>query len=340
MKLRQIRIRDFTLFEDVAFDFAPGVNVFIGENGTGKSHLFKLLYVLIKAAREVLSDQLTAFETRSLRKLLQEVFQPDSFRSFSPGGGRKPTITLSWEQAELHVVLDEQGVLKTVRSGDASEIQRPLFLPSREVLSIFPGFVAAWLHRESAFDSTYFDLCKALELMPLKSGGSAELLKPIAAELGGTVRRKGDQFYVEYDGAEREAPMLGDGDRRLAMLAHLIMNGSLSENTCLLWEEPEASLNPRRARLAADVAANLAREGAQVLLATHDYTISSELTLMADTGALKDSAFFSLYRDRSDEGVKVERGERLAEIEHNPMLDAIADLHDREELAAFPADVP
>jgi hypothetical protein len=108
--------------------------------------------------------------------------------------------------------------------------------------------------------------------------------------------------------------MVAEGDRKLAMIAYLLMNGSLSENAYLLWDEPEANLNPKRARLMSDTAAGLARAGVQVLLATHDYALTSELALQVDTGGLPagDAAFFALHRHPSEGGVVVERGQTEA----------------------------
>ncbi|MDR1206428.1 MAG: ATP-binding protein [Peptococcaceae bacterium] len=40
-----MEIKDFLVFKgDFAMDFCPGVNVFIGSNGTGKTTLLKALY--------------------------------------------------------------------------------------------------------------------------------------------------------------------------------------------------------------------------------------------------------------------------------------------------------
>ncbi len=40
--------KKFGLFTDETLEFSPGLNVFIGRNGCGKSHLLKMLYTLVK----------------------------------------------------------------------------------------------------------------------------------------------------------------------------------------------------------------------------------------------------------------------------------------------------
>jgi energy-coupling factor transporter ATP-binding protein EcfA2 len=341
MKVKRLTLRQFTVFEDATFDFAPGVNVFIGENGTGKSHVLKLVYALTEAlrrfaARQGLEGKTTATLEDLVSGLLLGVFQPDNFGSFGASIGKAAAIELDFEHAcRLEVWLGPDDGLSVRVDGTFSEVGRPLFIPPREVLSIFPGFVAAWLNRESAFDRTYFDLCVALALKPLRSDGLPELVGALEHELGSKVVMKEGRFYLDYGRAGMEIPMVAEGDRKLAMIAYLLKNGSLTSNTQLLWDEPEANLNPKRARLMSDTAIKLARAGVQVFLATHDYVLASDLSLRAETDAATDPGvtFFSLSRPSLNASVVVEHGEQLADLQENAILDAFSALHERERKA-------
>ena len=44
MRVDRLRLKDFTVFAEADFEFSPGLNVFIGANGTGKSHVLKGLF--------------------------------------------------------------------------------------------------------------------------------------------------------------------------------------------------------------------------------------------------------------------------------------------------------
>ncbi|WP_310604165.1 AAA family ATPase [Anaerosporobacter sp.] len=44
MAINYIKIKNFTVFKDTEINFSKDINVIIGENGTGKTHLLKLLY--------------------------------------------------------------------------------------------------------------------------------------------------------------------------------------------------------------------------------------------------------------------------------------------------------
>jgi len=48
MSIQSIKVENFTVFDKVSIPFSPGVNLFIGENGTGKTHLLKILYAVAK----------------------------------------------------------------------------------------------------------------------------------------------------------------------------------------------------------------------------------------------------------------------------------------------------
>ncbi|BCX80576.1 hypothetical protein MIT9_P0150 [Methylomarinovum caldicuralii] len=50
--LKRYQIKNLTVFQAADLQFSPGLNVVIGENGTGKSHLLKTIYSVIAASEE------------------------------------------------------------------------------------------------------------------------------------------------------------------------------------------------------------------------------------------------------------------------------------------------
>ena len=56
MKVNRLAIRDFTVFGEADFEFSPGLNVLIGANGTGKSHVLKVLYSILRPMASVRSN--------------------------------------------------------------------------------------------------------------------------------------------------------------------------------------------------------------------------------------------------------------------------------------------
>lgn len=347
MALVRLTIQRFTAFEDASFDFAPGVNAFIGVNGTGKSHLLKLLYVLHESARQYWNiPEGSGGEAMEviLKRLLMQTFRPDALGRLvrRTGRGQKPaSVMVVWCEGDLTTTLtfslSSKGGLKA-ECGVEPPLARPaIFLPTREVLSFFKGFVALWDQYELEFDRTYRDICQLLALPPLRGARTAErraLLEPLEEALGGTVSIEGGRFYVHLSDGNMEASLVAEGLRKLAMLAYLVLNGSLDQRTMLLWDEPEASINPALAPLLAGTALALAAQGVQVVLATHDYVFASELSLrveraLAAADAKPSHAFFGLQR-AGDGRREVERAASFTELQTNPILDALAALHDRE----------
>jgi len=49
--LSKITFEKFTAFEKLEVLFSPGINVFIGENGTGKTHILKVAYAACDIAK-------------------------------------------------------------------------------------------------------------------------------------------------------------------------------------------------------------------------------------------------------------------------------------------------
>jgi AAA domain, putative AbiEii toxin, Type IV TA system len=345
VKLKRCTIQHFTAFEDAVFEFGTAVNVLIGENGTGKSHLLKLLYSLSEAVRRFArgegieggrTDQPSPL-SEIVATMLQSVFLPDTLgRLVRRGVGRsKARIGVEWDTAELVVTLSTLGKVTAKMSGEHADLERAVFLPTREVLSIFPGFVESWIRRESAFDRTYYDLCVSLGLKPLRGPRDtvrSALLGPIEAALGATVAVDNGRFYLRYRDGNMEAPLVAEGHRKLAMVAYLIVNGSLTKNAFMFWDEPEANMNPKLASLTVEIIVGLANAGVQTFLATHDYVLASELSLSVESGSagVGAAAFYALGREKDQSGVTVEREELFTDLQNNPILDSFAALHDRE----------
>lgn len=345
MKIRRLTLERFTSFEHAEFDFTAGINVFIGENGTGKSHLLKLLYTLNEAVKNHVGPlpgtPSLPFKSATLDEhvedMLMGVFLPEGVGRLVKRvqGHSRAEIQCEWDNgASLDVSITSNGKVTARISPDEAafgQLSKSIFLPTREIISIFPGFAASWMRRESAFDRTYYDLCIALEAAPLRGprdATRAALLQPLEEALEASVVVKDGKFYLRYADGTMEAPLVAEGHRKLAMLAYLILNGALTLNGFLFWDEPETSMNPKLALLTTETMCRLNQLGIQVFLSTHDYAVSSEISLIAERDG-HDTRFFGLRR--TPQGIEVECGPTATDIEFNPILDGLSSLHEREQ---------
>lgn len=339
-ELSTLFLENFGAFESVQFDFCPGINVLIGENGTGKSYAMQAAYCLLHPYASRNSD--VAVLSHRIQEKLRGVFRPDSGalgRLVRRGQGRRSAnVSVASKSVESEVKFDSRGIDGfSVESRRRGTIRPPVFIPSRELLSIYEGFIGAYEHTELSFSEVYYDTCVALNT-PLGRGPrkqeAARLLGPFERALGGTVRLKGDRFYVRQGTADLEAHLVSEGFRKIATLVHLINNGSLRAGGLLLWDEPEANLNPALIKLTVDFLVQLARAGVQVILATHDYLLANRLSILRENDLLAAERlrFFNLERVGRARfaAVEVNSGETLADLEGNSLLREYSALYDLE----------
>jgi ABC-type ATPase involved in cell division len=354
MKLTELRLKNFSVVRQGSFAFSPQINVFLGRNGAGKSHVMKLLYSMLRAHREGSQRLVPADVAPALKSKLVGVFRPDDGavgRLVSRGTGRN-TASVSLEATdspkssplECHFTVSTLGRL-SVGMTSFPRTQPSVFLPSREALAMYEGFVQAYEDRELSFDETYRDLCVQLSGAQLRGPrlvAVRNFARPLEEVLGGSIRLNGGRFYRNAPGGNLEAHLLSEGLRKIGALTHLVLNGSLIKNGFLFWDEPEANLNPRLVTVVAKTLRRLAGFGIQVFVATHDFLLLNELAMADDyRGALKDGApevdvrFIGLNLSPDGSHVSVESADRLRDLNNNDILEEFAAYYGRRsELVA------
>ena len=55
MPLTRVEAQNFTVFEDITIPLGRGLNVLVGENGMGKTHIMKLAYAACQASKHDVS---------------------------------------------------------------------------------------------------------------------------------------------------------------------------------------------------------------------------------------------------------------------------------------------
>lgn len=336
MKLTAFQLRNFTVFDQADLELASGINVLIGENGTGKSHILKALYALIRGVRERVPDKREAARYQGER--LGEVFKigdDDPSRLVRMGcEDDGATLLLRAEHGETRCTIDASGALELSVQAWQS-VPEALFLPARDVLAMYEGFVPIYERQRISFDETYRDICLALGQPALRGSAKAAadaLSAPFQAALGGDITLEDGRFYVDFGTGKHEAQLVAEGLRKLGALAHLTGNGSIRPGGVLLWDEPEANMNPRLIARMVKVLHGLAAQGVQIILATHDYLLSHKLSMIAEyeLEPRVDIRFFALHHESPIAPVQVEAAASLAHIQNNAILDEYAEHHDEQ----------
>ena len=350
-----VTVENFTCFGRAELAFARGLNVFIGENGTGKSHVLKLLYATL---RGVDSDEDARRTDRTRNKVeaethladrLMGVFRPDSLGRLArrvPGRSTaRVSVTLAIDAGgdDLEALQVDYDLSSHARKKVKAVTALPevdtwsLYLPTREVISFYPGFLGLYERHTIEFDETYRDLCLALSTVEIRRGrrdaSTQELVSELESRLGARITVEDDRFYVKSDAGKIEAHLVAEGLRKLATVMYLALNGSLTQSTVLFWDEPEASLNPRYVTILADMLHTLADWGVQVFIASHDYLLTQKLSLAAERAkAGENRSRFFLFR-HGDDGVEVEAAPTLLDLSENPIADEFSE-HYADEIGA------
>jgi ABC-type ATPase involved in cell division len=300
-KISHLKLESFTAFAKFDQVLSPGVNVIIGANGTGKTHLLKVLYA---------ATAITAGEDREkgfARKILG-VFNPHQgrmtrlIRRQKGLVGAEITVTRD-DGAKLKAVIDSQKAdVKDVRvMGEAKWHGTGIesaYIPSAEMLAHAPGFLSTAAKREIAFKEVYVDIIKKAFLPKLLEPHDAKrkrLLETLQKAIEGKVIAKGEHFFLKNSQGELEFTLLAEGVRKLALIWLLIQNGTLSSGSMLFWDEPEANLNPALMGVVVEVILDLQRMGVQVFLTTHNYVLLKEFDLrQKEVDVIR---YLSLYHD-------------------------------------------
>ena len=330
--LTRVRRERFTAFRHLDLELHAGINVFVGANGTGKTHLLKAAYVACECAR---MDHDTITEVRVHDKLVQ-VFLPsggDVGRLLQhPRDGRVAVIEVWHGDRQLRIpVFDDVQQFDSIDdAGWSSDAIMSVFIPVKEMLSHGPGFRSLYAYREIQFEEIYADLIDRAYLPPLRGAlddARAGILEDLEMAIGGRVTVEDEEFFLKTADHMVEFTLLAEGMRKLGLLCLLVRNGTLPGGSVLFWDEPEANLNPQLFTVAIDVLLKLQRAGVQILMITHDYAILKELELLMK----KDDQvrFHALYRD-SDGDVQCESADRPFKLRRSAIAEAFASLYDRE----------
>ena len=329
MTITRVKLERFTAFESLDLRPSPGVNVLVGANGTGKTHLMKVAYAACDVSK-------TGAD-----------FAEKLVRVFMPSGGaigrlvkrRKGSsecsVRVFHDRRQLrasfsnHTVVAASARVTGTKAWRADPVES-VYIPVKEMLANAPGFHSLYAQREVHFEEVYYDILTRAYRPALRGLAPPErkrLLTILQNAIKGKVRARNEEFFHRSKQGNLEFSLLAEGMRKIGLLWLLIQNGTLLEGSVLFWDEPETNLNPKLFGSVIEILLELQRMGVQIFIATHDYVILKELDLRKKEG--DKLAFHSLYRDGDGEIACHTSGAYL-DIHPNAIAEAFTDLYDRE----------
>lgn len=332
MPITKIELNNVTVFDQLDIDFSPGINVLIGENGMGKTHIMKFIYAACKSAK---ADDLFSHKTVM-------VFRPDGSNigrmvNRSKNNNNTAKVKVHSDSASIGMTFTNQSrkwdaEITGLRGWEKQTNLTSVFIPAKDILSNAWNLPSAVAMGNVEFDDTYLDIIHAASINVTKGNDSRErkkyleLLQQIS---NGNVVIEKEHFYLKPGSQARlEFNLVAEGLRKIALLWQLIKNGTLERGSVLFWDEPEANLNPKHIPTIVDLLLMLQREGVQVFISTHDYFLAKYFDIRRE--GTDDVVYHSLYRD-ADQKVVIEQNSYFKELEHNTILDTFMSLY-REEI--------
>lgn len=222
--IARLELKNFTAFQDLAIDFSSKVNVIIGENGTGKTHLLKAAYGMHAGApfyREnpkATDAQVRTVITRKFLRLFMPMEEKLSKLRRNESKGKTSVSTVFADHESITATFQAHSRELAIKQSRHFDRLHPeaLFLPTKEVLSLVRGMTADDCDQatvERIFDAGYVDLAKALireqrddlEESINRHPRLGHLIPELTKLIGGRYRRSDGAFCFESGRFEEAA---------------------------------------------------------------------------------------------------------------------------------------
>ncbi|MDR3011824.1 MAG: AAA family ATPase [Chitinispirillales bacterium] len=362
MGLKKISLENFTVFEKMDIALCDGINVFIGENGTGKTHLLKVLYAFCECEiRETPSfsqmgpssshgfcpgspslNQMTnftdahlrgntgfltkitgCFQTTKLEDLVRNYFNKD-FERISTA------IRITIDLCEYDFSIKSPPSPKMTSwivswNHIAKNVIPTVFIPAKEMLT-HSGLENDFTQRNLPFDDTLIDILFKAGVSTLKNlpDDMLAILEKIAQIIGGKVLYENKRYYVQKpNGVKIDFAVEAEGFKKLGLIYRLIETGNIKKGSVLIWDEPESNINPKNIPFIVDILLELQKSGIQVFIATHDYFLAKYINVKKTKS---DAVLFhALYK--SNDVIHHECDEDFTMLENNSILTQSVELY-------------
>lgn len=332
MIIKNVKMENYTVFQSEHIEFSHGINVIIGENGTGKTNLLKLLYAACKSV-----DKKTFFPQKLVYTMLPDNYKINHLIT-KKSGNRTANICITageLKDKQEHILSisfhNKTQKYNAEVSGKAGWEEsftgvNSVFIPAKEILSHSFNLNAAAEMNNIHFDDTYLDIINAAKI-DISAGRNCVtkdvILKQIQQMTNGTVvyDANKDEFYLKNGKSKQEFTLVTEGIRKLALLWQLIKNGAIEKGDILFWDEPEANINPNYISVIVEILLELHRSGVQIFISTHDYMLASYFDVKKTTS---DSVLFHSLSIKNEP--HYECSEKFTELKYNPICNAFNQL--------------
>jgi len=311
MSIKKVTIKRFTIFNDFELELCKGINLIIGDNGIGKTHLLKIIYCLSKLDNTIINTVSEPDFASNLKEAMN-----NTISSAFDIGNEYSKNTLNYAEFLL------QHYTVPYPTPDQQHI---VFIPAKEMLSHAKGLLSMKTKYgdNMPFDSTLLDIIEKAQAWKLTQPPPiAKNITPTLEKIiGGVVEVNDDgSFWLsKSNGTVIPFSMEAEGFKQFGLLWQLIMNESITQNSLVIWDEPENSINPENIPPLVESMLELQRHGVQIVAATHSYNFVRYFDILRK----KNDSVMHLCLYKTDDGnICYSSAENFMDLVPNPVESA------------------
>lgn len=303
--IQNFEIRDYRQFKNAKFDNFANVNLFVGENDTGKTTILKFLYCISYQLRNIKNNNMRACN------IFQYINNIYTFNNFQFGTSYKPTDKLKklylYDGNTIHFNASiSNSKNETISSNNNINNYdydyKSLFIPAKEILSIMNSIIYLKNQNiESGFDDSYTDII--YEILAKKNIDEKELLSFFKNKYyfyNGNIQIDKNTNAVNYyknDGNIYNINITAEGIKKLGIFEVLHSTGNLTKKSILFIDEPENSLHPKMLRELMRFLVDISKEGVQIFMASHNSFVLNQLSNIAIKDDYPINVYFFIKED-------------------------------------------
>jgi len=204
--IERVQLKNFTVFDELDLKVSPGINVFIGDNGTGKTHLLKVIYTGLSYRKE----------NKRISDKIVGVFLPKEKRI-----GRLVKRTKGSSKANIKIIRNNKTLSLTFTNHTKESLKwndgwknerigQSVYIPVKEMLANAPGFLSLYQKFDLHFEEVYADILHYAYAPPRRGPIGKErkqILSMIQKVIEGKVITKNEHFFLKNKQGELEFPL-------------------------------------------------------------------------------------------------------------------------------------
>jgi len=344
LTIKNLKIENFINFNPLNLDFSKNINLFIGDNASGKTSLIKLLYAVFKSFEEFKNEKLKRSFKEKISIKIQKTFPSEkgisSIISNSENESLSANITFLNKNKDENIefsfgksTISEISNVKSSMLKDEYLFEKvdfdTIFIPSKEILSIRKSMYVFIRNYAMGYDSTNEDLLPLMEPPFFQTENFDKKLSYIYETIENNILhgkfewddRINDYIFIDEKGKKYELALTAEGYKQLGIIPILIKTGKLKEGTILFLDETDNNLNPEAITKYLEILVELTKLGVQIFITSHNYFVLNRLNILANMNKELNFKIFNLNKNKLDNKINIQQTD-LKIIPENKILDA------------------